>query len=102
MTPYLQNPVNEIPFPVTITSSVRTQEEQDSHYKEDPSKAPKHPPHVKGKAIDIRDDEQGLAFWNWIDTPEGQTWKNTYKAEILYHQVEGGQPHYHVEFNYKE
>lgn len=102
MTPYLQNPVNEIPFPIRITSAVRTEEEQEAEYKEDPSKAPKNPPHVKGKAIDISDDDAGLALWNWLDTPEGQVWKNKYQASILYHQVKGGALHYHLEFNYKE
>lgn len=61
---------------------------------------PENPPHVKGKAIDIRDDEEGLRFWNWLLTPEGRTWKQKYKAKILYHSIEGSQPHYHIEFNY--
>lgn len=99
MTPKLLAPVNEIPFAVTITSAVRTEEEQAAQYAKNPEKAPKHPPHVKGKAIDIRDDEPGLNFWNWLDTPEGLDWKNRYQAEVLYHDVGSG-PHYHIEFEY--
>jgi len=95
----LEAPVNEIPFPVTITSSIRDKEEQDDIYKDDPTKAPKNPPHVNGKAIDIRDDEEGLKLWNWIDTPEGQSWKRKYGVKLLYHDVGKG-AHYHLEFNY--
>lgn len=98
MTSHLNKPVSEIPFPVTITSAVRTQEEQDALYKDSKSDAPKHPPHVRGKSIDIKDDEQGLALWNWIDTPEGQAWKKKYGVSILYHG--GSALHYHLEFDY--
>jgi hypothetical protein len=95
----LEAPVNEIPFPVTITSSVRTQEEQDALYAKNPEKAPKNPPHLKGKAIDIADNEEGLRFWNWLNSSEGRNWINKYKAEVLYHDVGSG-AHYHVEFEY--
>jgi hypothetical protein len=50
--------------------------------------------HPVGKAIDIRDDNDSLNFWNWLDTPEGLQWKSSNKVSIL---KEGN--HYHVEFN---
>lgn len=100
MTPKLLTPTNEIPFKVAITSSVREKAEQDDIYKDNPSKAPKNPPHVNKKAIDIADDDAGWAFWNWIDTPEGQSWKKRYGARVLYHDIGKGS-HYHIEYNYQ-
>lgn len=98
----MTDPLNEIPFAITVTSTVRTPQEQESHYKDNPSEAPKNPPHVAGKAIDVRDDDEALAFFYWVkETPEGQAWKNKYKAQILYHTVTSGKPHYHIEFEYK-
>tara|TARA_S200002703_G_scaffold153829_1_gene155816 strand:- start:446 stop:748 length:303 start_codon:yes stop_codon:yes gene_type:complete len=100
MTDYLKSPTEAIPFGITVTSGYRTKEEQDSLYKSNSSSAPNNPPHVAGKAIDIRDDEEGLKFWDWLLTSEGKAWKTKYGAKILYHSIKGGTPHYHIEFNY--
>lgn len=99
MTPRLREPLEQLPFGVTVTDATRTQEEQNRLYAKDPKSNPSNPPHVRGKAVDIRDDEQGLMLWNWILTPEGKAWKEKYGVTMLYHSIEGNKPHYHLEFD---
>lgn len=51
--------------------------------------------HPIGQAIDLRDNDESLKFWNWLDTNEGLKWKNENNVSILKEDN-----HYHVEFNH--
>lgn len=50
--------------------------------------------HPKGKALDLRDNEESLKLWNWMDTAEGLKWKKDNNVTILKED-----DHYHLEFN---
>jgi len=50
--------------------------------------------HPIGQAIDLRDNEESLKFWNWLDTKDGSKWKSDNNVSILKED-----DHYHVEFN---
>ena len=51
--------------------------------------------HPVGQAIDLRDNEESLKFWNWLDTKDGSKWKSDNNVSILKED-----DHYHVEFNH--
>lgn len=51
--------------------------------------------HPIGQAIDLRDNEESLKFWNWLDTKDGSKWKSDNNVSILKED-----DHYHVEFNH--
>lgn len=50
--------------------------------------------HPIGKALDIRDDEEGNKLWYWGLTPEGKKWKEENGVTML-----AESDHYHLEFN---
>lgn len=54
--------------PVTLTSIRRNYNPRSHHY--------------HGKAIDIRLDNQGMNFANWLVTPEGKAWRDNFDVKF--------------------
>ena len=84
--PNVINALNSLPSTINpiITSTRRS-------YGNTENKSGTHP---IGQALDLRDNDESLKLWNWLDTDEGLKWKKENNVSILKED-----DHYHIEFN---
>lgn len=97
ITPLVKSKLENLPvnIPFTITDSFRTEAEykwlKDNGYEVTPEY------HDHGDSIDIRTDENGHKFIDWLKG-EGIEWAKKNVKKVMRHGAKGGTDHYHIEF----